>query len=151
MLFGTHAEQFLIDLGSMHSSSEVRFVLVFTMFFRRWTFCASNVYDTQNFRKIGLENPGPGRPGETRTSRFERPNDQVGRKSAFEATRSTRSRADRTGQGEPGRSAAHPRRRAARLQRHRWAISLLIIIIIITIIIIVIIIIMNQVLSYLLL
>ena len=86
----------------MHSSSEVRFVLVFTMFFRCWTFYAWNVRDTQKFRKntrFGLENRGPGRPGEVRTSRFKRQNDQVGRQSALEAARSSRARANRAGQG----------------------------------------------------
>ena len=113
----------------MHSSSEVRFVLVFTMFFRCWTFCASNVRDTQKLRKnkrFGL----PGRPGEARTSRFERQNDQVGRQSAVEAARSSRSRADRAGQGEPGRSAYRMaiRTKRTRLQtgKPRWRISLLI-------------------------
>ncbi|MEC7214867.1 MAG: hypothetical protein VXW26_10690 [SAR324 cluster bacterium] len=102
----------------MHSSSEVRFVLVFTMFFRCWTLCASNIRSTQKLRKnkrFGLENRGPGRPGEVRTSRFERQNDQVGRQSALEAARSSRSRADRTGQGEPGRSAARPSRTCSQL------------------------------------
>ena len=72
----------------MRGSSEVCFVLVFTVFFRCWTFGASNARRTEKLRKnccFGLENRGLGRPGEARASKFERQNGQVGRKSALEA------------------------------------------------------------------
>ena len=82
------ADRFLINFRSMRGSSEVCFVLVFTVFFRCWTFGASNARRTEKLRKnccFGLENRGLGRPGEARASKFERQNGQVGRKSALEA------------------------------------------------------------------
>ena len=82
------ANRFLCDFRSTCGSSEVRFVLVFTVFFRCRTFCASNACRTQKPRKnsrFRLQNRGPGRPGDPRASKFERQNRQVERKSASEA------------------------------------------------------------------
>ena len=73
-------EDFLIDFGLTHGTSKVRFVLVFTVFFRCWTFCTSSARRTEKPRKnccFGLEKRGPKPPGEARTSRFQRQNGQV--------------------------------------------------------------------------
>ena len=81
------ADRFLIDFRSTRGGSEVRFALVFTVFFRCRTFCASNACRTQKLRKnnrFGLQNRGPGRPGDPRASKFEQQNGQVERKSALE-------------------------------------------------------------------
>ena len=81
------ADRFLIDFRSMRRSSEAYFVLVFTMFFRCRTFCASNACRTQKPRKnsrFGLQNRGPGRLGDPRASKFERQNGQDERRCASE-------------------------------------------------------------------
>ena len=81
------ANRFLCDFRSTCGSSEVRFVLVFTVFFRCRTFCASNACRTQKPRKntrFGHPNRGLRRPGDPRASKFERQNGQVERKSATE-------------------------------------------------------------------
>ena len=67
----------------MRGSSEVRFVSVFTVFFQCRTFCALIARRVEKSRKnsrFGLEKQGLGRPGEPRTSKFERKNGQVERK-----------------------------------------------------------------------
>ena len=67
--------------------SEVRFVSLLPVFYRCRTFCASNACRAQKLRKnsrLGLQNRGPGRPGNPRASKFERQNGQVERKSTSE-------------------------------------------------------------------
>ena len=73
---------------STRGSFEVRFVSLLPVFYRCRTFCASNARRSQTPRKnsrFGLQNRGPGRPGDPRASKFERPNGQVERKSALDA------------------------------------------------------------------
>ena len=72
---------------STRESSEVRFVSLLPVFYRCRTFCASNARGMEKPRKngrFGVENRGPGRPGDTRRSKVERKNGHVARKCTLE-------------------------------------------------------------------
>ena len=115
------ADRFLIDFRSMRRSSEVRFVLVFTVFFRCRTFCvliASRVAKSRKNHRLGLENWTRGGPGEAWRSKLERKNGQVERKSAskvppgspkmYKSARTRQLRARKRGQC-PRRAGGPPR------------------------------------------
>ena len=107
----TILDRFGFDAQQLRSAFRIGFYNVFSMLDVLRIEHSCHAKTSKNERFV-LENRGPGHPGEAWTSRFERQNDQVGRQSALEAARSSRSKADRAGQGEPGRSAARPSRDA---------------------------------------